>query len=678
MPASDPQTLEAPQSPVPSVTESVMPSNETAADRTVPGTPPSTPIVTVPQAAASPTADLRLAPEDWRNWPVIPEHISQRAIEIYQQGLAMGTDPQAFSIAGDCQAIKDVFFGEFDDPRKYYLAPGKTHLQETIDIFQGSFNRDGTATRGGFTVASILSPLHADPDYCQPGETPLGCEFRLHKPSILIIALEVWRDPATVERYEQYMRKVLDESISHGVLPILVTKADKAESREHVINPALAQLAYEYDLPLVNFWRAAQSLENKGLDPSRDFFHLSPEGWKVKSYTALEGLDTVWRAVSKGQQPDVPLEVVAAATPAPKPTEQMPSLIASFGCEGECVLFGVVERTGKTLQPRGIFRYEVTTRQKVEVLGEGFALEAVSSARDAILASKGSRLYMFNTVNEQGELISTDYFAESPAGAVFLNNSQQVAYIEGINYTNRLVYLTGASGSPIEVSMGDVTPYQVYGMPVDGLLYWGEAACDLSRGCKQGSVWRSDLGKGASEVVTGVMNPQFSPDGLSIAFMNPDYNSEFENEFNNLLLSEKLQEGLISRRAFYFPPANGFKVRHRLEGYAWNEGSNRLAVILDERSNYYERSGGLKLFIIHLDNGMMLDYDRIYGLQSLQAWSIDSEKLVYSLMQHSDETGFSIKLVVLEPSTRTMTEHTGFEWISNEFVYINRIYWMTP
>jgi len=628
------------------------------------------------QAPASPTPDQRLAPDEWRTWPVIPEHISQRALDIYQQGLAMGTDPHAFSITGDCQAIKDVFFGDFDDPRKYYLTPDKSHLQETIDNFQGSFNRDGTATRGGFTVASILSPLHADPDYCQPGETPLGCEFRLHNPSILLITLEVWRDPATVERYEVYLRQVLDESIAHGVLPILITKADKAESLEHVINPALAQLAYEYDLPLINFWRAAQSLENKGLDPSRDAFHLSPEGWKVKSYTALEGLDTVWRAVSTGQQPAVAETIEATITPQPTVEEQLPELSAGITCEGECLLFGVVERDGQSLKPLGVYRYELSEGRTVKVLPDGYSLQAVSPQRDALLVSHGSKLFLLNLSGAAAQLISSDYFNESPAGAVFLTGESNVAFIEGEVYVNRLVYHEVGAGEPVELETGDTLPYQLYGMPGDGFLYWSEADCDASRGCEQGGVWRSDLNTKSSTSVESVMNPLFSPDGLSMAFMDPAYNAEFENEFNNLLLVEKLQEGLISRRAFYFPPANGFKVRHRLESYAWSPNSNRLAVILDERSNYYERGGQLKLFIIHLDNGMMLDYERQYGLQPLQTWSLNGEKLAYSLMEHNEETGFSIKLVILQPSTRQVTVHDDFEWKSSEFIYIDRIYWM--
>ena len=54
------------------------------------------------------TPDTRLKPEQWQKWPYVPT-ISARAIEIYKKGLAMGTDPHSFSIAGDCQSIVGAF-----------------------------------------------------------------------------------------------------------------------------------------------------------------------------------------------------------------------------------------------------------------------------------------------------------------------------------------------------------------------------------------------------------------------------------------------------------------------------------------------------------------------------------------------------------------------------------------
>ena len=48
------------------------------------------------------------------------------------------------------------------------------------------------AVRTGFNVASVLTPLFANPENCQPGETPLVCEIRIWNPSIVIISMETW------------------------------------------------------------------------------------------------------------------------------------------------------------------------------------------------------------------------------------------------------------------------------------------------------------------------------------------------------------------------------------------------------------------------------------------------------------------------------------------------------
>ena len=101
-------------------------------------------------------------------------------------------------------------------------------------------------------------------ELCKPGETPLTCEYRLHNPSFIFITLETWADPDSIERYETYLRQIVEYVIQRGTVPILITKADVSEVVEsiHIINPAIAKIAYEYDIPLVNFWRAAQGRNN--------------------------------------------------------------------------------------------------------------------------------------------------------------------------------------------------------------------------------------------------------------------------------------------------------------------------------------------------------------------------------------------------------------------------------
>jgi hypothetical protein len=94
----------------------------------------------------------------------------------------------------------------------------------------------------------------------------------------------------------------VDTVIEHGAVPVLATKADNLEG-DHEINRAIANLAYEYELPLWNFWLAVQPIPAHGLQ--KDGFHLTngvndfsssiqlKRGWVQRNLTALQVLDAV-------------------------------------------------------------------------------------------------------------------------------------------------------------------------------------------------------------------------------------------------------------------------------------------------------------------------------------------------------------------------------------------------
>lgn len=244
-------------------------------------------------------------PNKWQDLPVIPV-VSEGAREIYIHGLSLGNDPHAFAKVGDCQNVPSMFLSIFEHEEFYSLREEDARLEETIQWFEGSFSRESEAVRRGFNAASVVSPLWADPASCDPGETPLDCEIRLHQPSIALVSLETWweGDP---DKYEQYVREILETLIDRGILPVLATKADNLEG-DHRINKILVRLAYEYDIPLWNYWRAIQSLPNQGL--MEDGFHLTfaenhfddPEAmmaaWPWRNLTALQVLNSVWQGVS--------------------------------------------------------------------------------------------------------------------------------------------------------------------------------------------------------------------------------------------------------------------------------------------------------------------------------------------------------------------------------------------
>jgi hypothetical protein len=233
--------------------------------------------------------------------------VSDTARQIYRSGLALGRNPHAFSKIGDCQNITTYFLSFFDHPDLYRLGD-HTDLQETIHWYTGSFSRESLAVKGGLNVAAVLSPLRADPGQCQQNEGPLACELRVHNPSVALISMEeAWAGQP--EKYGDYMRQVIEYTISQGVVPILATKADNLEGG-HQINTLIARLAWEYDIPLWNFWVAVQPLPNHGL--LSDGFHLTRGlgyyffdtrrstryGWSARNLTALQVLDAVRRGLT--------------------------------------------------------------------------------------------------------------------------------------------------------------------------------------------------------------------------------------------------------------------------------------------------------------------------------------------------------------------------------------------
>ncbi len=247
----------------------------------------------LPTLTVTPTP--KFMPEAWRLWPIIPE-VTAKAREIYKKGIAMGNDPHAFSKIGDCQNLKNAFLGLYDFPSRYDPKGRVKPFLDTIENFKGYWNRDGESAQYGFTAASPLSPIWANPDNCLPDENPMECELRITKPSFVLISLEFAFKGRTAEIYERYMRQIIEYVISQGVVPILSTKADNME-KDHSINLTTAKLAYEYDLPLWNFWLAAQPLADQGIDPTRDGFHISVQAWNERSFTFLETLDHLWKGL---------------------------------------------------------------------------------------------------------------------------------------------------------------------------------------------------------------------------------------------------------------------------------------------------------------------------------------------------------------------------------------------
>jgi hypothetical protein len=300
----EPATIVAPSAtlPAPTATQTLAP--------VATETPAAAPTATVaPTSGPTPT----LGPDGWKSVPVIPTAISKRVMLIYQMGLLKGNNPQAYSKVGDCNVTMPYFMGDFDTPEKVTLGDF-SGLQDSIDFFKGSHARKSMAAKQGLTAHAVLSMLWVDWKQCESYETPLTCEYRLNRPMYAIIAFGTNDASGNVD-FDKAMRRVLDMTIGNGTIPILATKADNAEG-DNSFNRTIVDLAYEYELPVWNYWAAVQALPNHGLKDAEHLQHLSEGnlglfnftsenmqyGWPVRNLTALQVLDAMRRLTADVQK----------------------------------------------------------------------------------------------------------------------------------------------------------------------------------------------------------------------------------------------------------------------------------------------------------------------------------------------------------------------------------------
>jgi Tol biopolymer transport system component len=621
--------------------------------RTDTATPPQeTMVIPTPVADPTATADTRLPPERWQEWPVIPA-VTGRAIEIYRTGLTLGLDPGAFSKAGDCQSVKAAFMGYLDLGN--YPATFRTNypdLQETVDHFKGHFNTDGQAVRGGFNAASILSPLWADPHACLPGENPLECELRVTRPIIVFVRMEIWWDGRTAEQYEVLMRRILDTIISHGAVPILATKADNVEG-DNSLNLTTARLAYEYDLPLWNFWAAVQDMPAHGMEttpPHNDGFHISTAAWSVQSFTALQALDSVWRGLlaagpidssvpPTASEPTISGGPLSSTGQTPEPT-----LTATAGPTPEGgsdrIVFGMARRKGEGYQYEGVYLLDLVTRQTRQIFGADIQFQSASPDGKYILVSQGTSLYRTNVDGAFPIQFTDSLYALGDRAATWLPDGQ-IAVILNRSGGGTEIALLSEDGAVLNwLPTAEVSPIELYPAVDENHIYWESGSCASADVCTRTGAWVTGADGKLNQALTGIINPAVAPDGSFVAYNSPVTSTESDLGLAALDGSNLQQVPLPGKL---------------LTNYSWSPTEELLAVVLAEVSDYSGLSSGNRNFVINPRSRAIIEYPRSDLLYPHLLWSPDGQTLFWMGSLPTDN-GYKIGAELVNRTSKQITD----------------------
>jgi len=216
--------------------------------------------------------------------PVVPTEIDRRMLAVYTHGQLLGNHSDVITKVGDSVSA-NPFYLELISRGDHQLGPFD-YLRGPIDFFSDGISAS-TAARIGLSSLVIFDPMWADNDICQPGESPLACEYRIKKPSVAFIMFGP-NDVRSMDEieYADNMRLIIEETISQGIIPVLSTFSTDPNAelwwQSVNFNLALIELATEYDVPLINLWLAARALPDYGLD--QDVVHLKNSGFEYLKY----------------------------------------------------------------------------------------------------------------------------------------------------------------------------------------------------------------------------------------------------------------------------------------------------------------------------------------------------------------------------------------------------------
>lgn len=234
--------------------------------------------------------------------------VRENVRQIYGNGQVWGRDLSRISVLGDSTVLNPHLLARFG--RDDLILGEYSFLQPTVTGIV-TWDRYGVAARNGLHSWSVFDPVWANKDWCEPNEDLLSCEFRLNNPAVLIIRLGS-NDAGSPSGFEFNVRQVIEHTIAHGIVPLIMIKPDRFEG-DNTNNEILRRLAAELKVPLWDLDRVAETLPGKGL--ADDQIHMREyvgndfsdpaifeSGHGMQDLSGLMALHTLFQTMQSGAE----------------------------------------------------------------------------------------------------------------------------------------------------------------------------------------------------------------------------------------------------------------------------------------------------------------------------------------------------------------------------------------
>jgi hypothetical protein len=229
---------------------------------------------------------------------------------IYGHGQERSLDTNFLLNVGDCNTENVNYLV----PLTYLDGTSETTVIDalslpTVEQYTASFRFKGQSVNSGLNALSVMDSFWANAGTCFSGETPLACDVRVTQPFAALVmfgANDI--NVLTLESYEIAMRDIIEYLLAENVIPILSTfsvREDVGDMRYATairFNGVLIQLAQEYQIPLVNFWRETLTLPDRGI--LSDNAHLKLTGFEIRNRLTIDMLEAIQANIIEPENPE--------------------------------------------------------------------------------------------------------------------------------------------------------------------------------------------------------------------------------------------------------------------------------------------------------------------------------------------------------------------------------------
>jgi Tol biopolymer transport system component len=143
---------------------------------------------------------------------------------------------------------------------------------------------------------------------------------------------------------------------------------------------------------------------------------------------------------------------------------------------------------------------------------------------------------------------------------------------------------------------------------------------------------------------------------------------------------EDVEPGIASRRVLYFPDVSGFMVYADVEAYRFSPDGNKIFILYDVYSEYYEYSLRLETYLWDLETGIQYEFGELEGvsgsLTPRLVWSPDGNRVFFFLTDLTAEGEYQINIYQTDLLTGERLSLYAENILSDEnYIYLTNLYW---